>query len=142
VRDILFDVVDWTPAVLPCAPRPINGELLSSWARRLAAGNGITLAEICACAGDLQGGREKTAIYDYGAPKPWRRTLAALARIPESWVWVLDLLQQFPACDRAWFLHHPARPDRILSGFCPECFHEQVAGRRTLHLRLNSNKGT
>ena len=33
--------VDWTPEVLPFAPRPVNGELLSSWARPLAAANGV-----------------------------------------------------------------------------------------------------
>jgi hypothetical protein len=39
--------IDWTPEVLPFAPvlpfvpHPINGELLSSWARRLPAANAL-----------------------------------------------------------------------------------------------------
>src|SRR5690349_17635155 len=28
-----------------------------------------------------------------------------------------------------------SRPERILSGFCPECFHEQVDARQILHLK-------
>jgi hypothetical protein len=128
-------VVDWTPDVLPCAPRPINGELLSSWARRLAVANRITFPAICACVGDLLGSREKAAVFDYGAPKQWRLTMAAMARIPERWVWVLDLQQQFPAIGRDWFLHNPIRPERILSSFCPECFREQVTARQILHLK-------
>jgi hypothetical protein len=131
----ISSAVDWSPEVFPCAPRPINGELLSSWTRRLAGANGITFPEICACVGDLLGSREQAAVFDYGAPKRWRLTMASMARIPERWVWVLDLQQQFPAIGREWFLHNPARPERILSGFCPECFHEQVAARQILHLK-------
>ena len=127
--------VDWTPEVLPFAPRPVNGELLSSWARRLAAANGITLPELCACVGDLLGNQEQGAVFDYGAPERWRLTMASMARVPERWVWVLDLQQQFPAIGREWFLHDPTRPERILSGFCPECFHEQVAARQRLQLK-------
>lgn len=131
----ISSVVDWSPEVLPSAPRPINGELLSSWARRLAAANGITFPEICACVGDLLGSQENAAVFDYGAPKRWRLIMASMARIPERWVWALDLQQQFPAIGREWFLHNPSRPERILSGFCPECFREQVAARRILHLK-------
>lgn len=135
MRFTISSGVNWTPEVLPCAPRPINGELLSSWVRRLAAANGITLPEMCACVGDLLGGREKAVVFDHGAPKVWRLTMAALARVPERWVWVLDLQQQFPAIGREWFLHDPARRERIVSGFCPECFHEQAAARQILHLK-------
>ena len=109
--------------------------MLSSWARRLAAANGITFPEICACVGDRLGSREQAAVFDYGAPKPWRLTVASMARVPERWVWALDLQQQFPAIGREWFLHNPTQPERIFSGFCPECFHEQVATRQILHLK-------
>ena len=132
---IVAHCVDWTPEVLPCAPRPINGEPLSSWARRLAGANGITFPEICGCVGDLLGSREQAAMFDYGAPKRWRLTLAAMARVPERWVWALDLQQQFPAIGREWFLHNPTRTEQILSGFCPECFREQVTARKILHLK-------
>jgi hypothetical protein len=128
-------IVDWTPERLPCAPRPINGELLSSWARRLAAANGLTFPEVCACVGDLLGSREKAAVFDYAAPKLWRLTIASMTRIPERWVWALDLQQQFPAIGREWFLHDPAHPEAIAAAFCPECFDEQIAGRRILHLK-------
>lgn len=128
-------VVDWSPEVLPCAPRPINGELLSSWARRLAAANGLSLPEICACIGDQLGGKDQAAVFNYGAPKLWRFAMAKIARVPERWVWVLDLQQHFPAVGREWFLHDPAGPEQIVSGFCPECFREQIAGGRLLHLK-------
>lgn len=127
--------IDWTPQILPCAPRPINGELLSSWMRRLAAANAITLPEMCACLGDLLGGREKAKVFDYGAPKVWRLTVASMARVPERWVWALDLQQQFPAIGREWFLHDPAQPQQVAAAFCPECFHEQIAARQRLHLK-------
>ncbi len=128
-------MVDWMPEVLPFAPRPINGELLSSWARRLAAANGITLGELCASLGGPPGAAQPAGVFDYAAPKPWRRTIARLARVPEPWVWVLDLAQQFPALGREWFLHDPAAPERIFSGFCPECFAEQIARGGVLHLK-------
>lgn len=113
----------------------MNGELLSSWARRLAAANGITLPEICACVGDLLGDPDHAAVFDYAAPRAWRVAMAALTRIPERWVWALDLQQQFPAISREWFLDDPAQPEAIAAAFCPECFAEQIAGRRALHLR-------
>jgi hypothetical protein len=74
-------------------------------------------------------------IFDYGAPKAWRLTIARMTRIPERWVWVLDLQQHFPAIDREWFLHDPAHPEQIAAAFCPECFHDQIATRRPLHLK-------
>lgn len=129
-------VVDWSPDVLPCAPRPMNGELLSSWVRRLATANVLTLPEMCAAIGDRLDSPDQAAVFDYGAPKSWRLALAAMARIPERWVWALDLQQQFPAAGREWFLHAPARPEEILSGFCPECLAEQVAARQMLHLKV------
>ena len=127
--------IDWSPDVLPFAPRPINGELLSSWARRLAGANGITLPELSACLGDRLGSRAQAAVFDYAAPKWWRLTLATMARIPERWVWALDLQQHFPAIGREWFLHDPLRLEGIVSAFCPECFHEQTATGRTGHLK-------
>lgn len=127
--------VDWSPEVLPCAPRPINGELLSSWARRLAAANLITLPELCACLEDLTQSQEPAAVFDYGSPKAWRLAIARMTRIREQWVWALDLQQQFPAIDREWFLHDAAWPEKIVSGFCPECFSEQIAAGQTLHLK-------
>ena len=77
-----------------------------------------------------------TAHRNYGGS-----TMAAMARIPERWVWVLDLQQQFPAIGREWFLHDPARPERIVFGFCPECFYEQIARRRFLHLKAEWASG-
>jgi hypothetical protein len=60
---------------------------------------------------------------------------AQLARIPEQRVGALDLHQQFPAVGREWFLHDADRPEKIICGFCPECFSEQVAAGQTFHLK-------
>jgi hypothetical protein len=64
-----------------------------------------------------------------------REHLQAMARVPERWVWALDLQQQFPAIGREWFLRDPRSPEPIAAAFCPECFAEQIAGRRILHLK-------
>jgi TniQ len=58
-----------------------------------------------------------------------------MTRIPEQWVWALDLRQQFPAIGREWFLHDAAWPEKIVSSFCPECFSEQIAAGQALHLK-------
>jgi hypothetical protein len=50
---------------VPCAPRPIKGELLSSWARRLAAANLLTLPELCARLEDFILSQEKAPVFDY-----------------------------------------------------------------------------
>ena len=43
--------ISFVPEVLPIAPRPIAGELISSWLLRVSFANGLTLAEL-ASAGD------------------------------------------------------------------------------------------
>jgi transcriptional regulator with XRE-family HTH domain len=38
--------ISFVPEVLPIAPRPIAGELISSWLLRVSFANGLTLAEL------------------------------------------------------------------------------------------------
>ena len=38
--------ISFVPEVLPIAPRPIAGELISSWLLRVSVANGLTLAEL------------------------------------------------------------------------------------------------
>jgi hypothetical protein len=38
--------ISFVPEVLPIAPRPIAGELISSWLLRVSFANGFTLAEL------------------------------------------------------------------------------------------------
>jgi len=128
-------VNDSKPLALPFAPRPINGEPITSWARRLACANGMSLEhllEYIVAPVDASGAAGQ---LDYGAPKHWRAAMAALARVPEIWIWALDLQQQFPGVDRDWFLRNPRCPDRLMSAYCPDCFRMQIANGKTLHLK-------
>src|ERR1700736_266433 len=42
----MYDHISFVPEVLPIAPRPIAGELISSWLLRVALANGLTLAQL------------------------------------------------------------------------------------------------
>jgi hypothetical protein len=42
----MHDHISFVPEVLPIAPRPIAGELISSWLLRVSFANGLTLAEL------------------------------------------------------------------------------------------------
>ena len=128
-------MVKWSPAELPCAPRPINGELLSSWLRRVAAANDLTLPEIEACIGNRPGEEEGAAVPDFRPPKQWRLAVCALTRVPERWVWVLGLDQHFPAAGADWFVQEHRPPCGLGASFCPECFQEQIVTKKPLHLK-------
>jgi TniQ len=134
VRERRSRVVAWSPAELPCAPRPINGEILSSWLRRVAAANDLTLPEIEACIGAVLGG-EAPAVSDFRPPKEWRRAVAALTRVPERWIWVLGLDQHFPGAVPESFVHERTTPYGMGASFCPECFRDQIAQHRPLHMK-------
>jgi hypothetical protein len=43
---LLHDQISFVPEVLPVAPRPIAGELISSWPLRVSFANGFTLAQL------------------------------------------------------------------------------------------------
>jgi hypothetical protein len=104
-------------------------------ARRLAAANELTLDQLCAAIGQRSQHMRHAGIFDYDAPLAWRHAVAAFARVPERWVWVLDLRQHFPAVGREWFLHDPRWPDAIHCGFCSDCFAEQLRTQKPLHLK-------
>jgi hypothetical protein len=135
-------IVEWSPAELPCAPRPINGELLSSWLRRVAAANDVTLPEIEACIGNLLGHEEGTGVPDFRPPKDWRLAVSALTRVPERWVWVLGLDQHFPAADSDSFVRESTKPYGIGASFCPECFDEQITTKKPLHMNAEWSLAT
>jgi len=42
----MYGYISFVPEVLPIAPRPIAGELMSSWLLRVSFANGLTLAEL------------------------------------------------------------------------------------------------
>jgi hypothetical protein len=123
------------PAELPFAPRPITGELLSSWARRLAAANHAALRDIGECLGARLHNPKQAFIFDYNAPKEWRFAFAHLTRVPARWVWVLDLQQHLPFARADDFLRQHGRPEIIEFGYCPECFADQLSNRKLLHVK-------
>jgi hypothetical protein len=109
--------------------------LLSSWLRRVAAANDLTLPEVQACIGNRLGGEEGSAVPDFRPPGQWRLAVAALARVPETQVRVLGLEQHFPAADSDSFLHGHANLSGLRASFCPGCFEEQIATKKPLHMK-------
>jgi TniQ protein len=119
------------PDVLPLAPRPLQGELRSSWLIRVASANALTLRELI----DAAGGRHPvagidTAFLDDALPESVAAALAQFARLPVSIVRGLDLTDELPGCTDSWMLRAPALQvgghDRVADqragyGFCPSC---------------------
>ena len=44
----------------------------------------------------------------------------------------------FPAADTDSFVHGHTTPYGLGASFCPECFHEQIATKKPLHLKAES----
>ena len=85
------------PEVLPIAPPPIAGELISSWLLRVALANGLTLAQL------VQGIEARfpevllrRAFVDDQLSPSARYALAKFLRVTEKNVEALELGQQFP----------------------------------------------
>jgi hypothetical protein len=89
--------ISFVPEVLPIAPRPIAGELISSWLLRVSFANGLTLAEL------VQGIEARfpkvplrgAFIDDQLSPRA-RSALAKFLRVTEHKIKARELRQQFP----------------------------------------------
>src|SRR6202040_193416 len=89
--------ISFVPEVLPIAPRPIAGELISSWLLRVSFANGLTLAEL------VQGIEARFpevplrgAFIDERLSPCARSALAKFLRVTEHEIKALELRQQFP----------------------------------------------
>ena len=130
------------------APRPLEGELTSSWLYRVAAANLVELEELLSGLIHLYPDlRSCTNIcLDYDVAPAWSRALAISCRLAESRVRRLDLTRVFPGMDLNWFVNANAAPKggRNLGGgsvwwlafmFCPRCLHQQVKNGLPVHRR-------
>jgi len=95
-------LIDFAPAELAMAPRPLEGELTSSWLYRVAAANLVELEELLS--GLLSGlldlhpevHSSTNICLDYGIAPAWSRALAIWCRLAESRIHKLDLARVFP----------------------------------------------
>jgi hypothetical protein len=119
------------PDVLPLAPRPVEGELRSSWLLRVAAANALTLGELMdAAAGRHPLAGVDRAFLDDGLSPPVVAALAQFARLHETAVRGLDLAWHLPGLPDGWVLRgsslYVGSRDRVSDrrahyAFCPRC---------------------
>jgi hypothetical protein len=113
---------------LPLTPRPINGEILSSWMARVSAVNGISIPELIEYAGGA--GNSDFPPVDRDVPRPLIAGLALACSIPDYKLAEIDLRVQFPNAQASFFLpvekmapncyNHSAIP----IPYCHACFSE------------------
>jgi len=141
-------LIDFAPAELALAPRPLEGELTSSWLYRVGAANLVKMEELLSGLMDLYPEVHgcTNICLDYGIAPAWSRALAVWCRLPESRVQMLDLTRVFPGRDLNWFVHGNAAPRSgrnsgngsvwwLAYTFCPRCLHQQVKNGLPVHRR-------
>src|ERR1700758_3241999 len=89
--------ISFVPEVLPIAPRPIPGELISSWLLRVSFANGLTLAQLIEAIETRFPGisLQRAFIDDELSPRA-RSAIAKFLRVPEGKVKAQELAQRFP----------------------------------------------
>ena len=137
--------IAFVPEVLPIAPRPIPGELISSWLLRVSFANGLTLPQLIeAIETRFPGLSLRSAFIDDRLSPGARFALAKFMRLPEDKVKAHELAQQFPMLPPEWILRpvnwDPGSPDRFAQGraryaFCPLCLREMISGTQTVWIR-------
>jgi hypothetical protein len=119
---------------LPLAPRPIKGELLSSWMARVSAVNGLTISELIEYA-DGTSNRAKIMQFDCDTSRSLIAGLAQACCISQDSLAEIDLCAQLPNAP-AWLFLPVAH--NVLTGHkrstiaipsCPACLgdHERKA---------------
>ena len=93
-------------------PRPLEGELTSSWLYRVAAANLVELEELLSGLLELYPEVHSCSniCLDYGITPTWSRALAIWCRLGESRVHKLDLARVFPDRHLNWFVHGNGAP--------------------------------
>jgi len=128
-EDVILELI--VPRCLPVAPRPVAGELLSSWIERIAAANAITGAELLKSVTDCLSMERQHALLDYCLAPTLRCALAIAGRVSDLDVQALELGNQFRNLQPEWVL--PGAKVVLISvakpGICTECIAEQhIAG--------------
>jgi hypothetical protein len=97
--------IAFVPEALPLAPRPIPGELISSWLLRVSFANGLTLAQLIeAIETRFPGLSLQRAFIDDGLSPRARFAIAKFLRVPEGKVKAQELAQRFPMLPPEWIL--------------------------------------
>jgi TniQ protein len=130
------------PDHLPIAPRPVPGELCSSWLQRVAAANVLTLEDLLeALRSHPSHGSFDIGSLDYAPPPATCARLAVWCRVPEPEVRALDLQLAFPEASQDVFSQHTATHSlaRFITpvmrpGLCPACLMEQIQVGVAMHV--------
>jgi len=89
--------IAFVPEALSLAPRPIPGELISSWLLRVSFANGLTLAQLIeAIEIRFPGLSLQRAFIDHELSPRARSAIAKFLRVPEDKVKAQELAQRFP----------------------------------------------
>ena len=92
------------PRQLPMAPRPLKGELVSSWLSRVAAANCISLEELLDALSLVnRWSRCPSECLDMNLDPVMRLALSDFCRVPSEFVSQLTLERQFPGVPKEMF---------------------------------------
>jgi TniQ len=128
------------PAQLPFAPRPVPGEVLSSWLIRVAAANLVQLAELVEALETHHGQVLASGLIDYCVPEDAVTALSKFCRISPQAVRDMDLRQRAPHLDAVQLLRYQdalmfrcprLSLRRVRYAFCPLC----LAKQQVIHTR-------
>jgi hypothetical protein len=115
------------------APRPIVGELISSWLSRVAAANCISLDELLDALSLVnRWGRCPSECLDVNLDLVMQLALSNFCRVPPELVSQLSLVRQLPGVPKKMFLSSPnffsvsgcPTTCRVGYAFCPDCLQE------------------
>jgi hypothetical protein len=137
--------IAFVPEALPLAPRPISGELISSWLLRVSFANGLTLAQLIEAIEIRFPGLslQRAFIDDELSPRACS-AIAKFLRVSENKVKAQELAQRFPMLPSEWILRptvcDPGAPERFAQGraryaFCPLCLQEMISREGTVWIR-------
>jgi hypothetical protein len=126
------------PPQLPFAPRPIRGEVLSSWLMRVAAANLVQLADLLEALETHHGQVLASDLLDYSIPGKAVSALSKFCRIPPRAVWDMDIRRRAPHLDAVQLMRYEDDPlfrcsrfrlRRVRYAFCPLC----IVKQRVIH---------
>jgi hypothetical protein len=118
------------PDRLPFAPRPIPGEVLSSWLMRVAASNLVQPEDLLEALETLHGPVPASDLLDYSIPEKTVAALSTFCRISPRIIRDMDIRRLAPQLDSVLFMryeHEPLfrgsrlRARRVRYSFCPLC---------------------
>ena len=97
--------IAFVPEALPIAPRPIPGELISSWLLRVSFANGLTVAQLIeAIETRFPGLSLRPAFIDVQLSPRTRFALAKFLRVPKDEAKAHELAQKSPLLPPEWIL--------------------------------------